>query len=442
MRKGKWERGQALVLIVLAIVGIFGFAALAVDAGRLFSERRRAQNAADAAALAAAFSKTYSGSNNPDQAVLNSLSQNGYTSDTNLAVDASLPEDVQYFNPPNRAPYNDPSSAEYADRDNYFQVIIHKKVDQVFSQFIFPDVLNVQVEAISHIKPSGAVSGGNAMTAMGRDTCQGIRWDGGMLTEIEGGDIFSNSSGTGNGNCHSGIADGSSGIIRVATPNAVVLAGDWRNQAGAEVLPGVTPNAAPQVFDPINPPYCDNLPEGAIDTTNHIIQVGKHLNGVRLNGNDAWTMESGLHCFYGDFEVTNGKLTGNGVLIVMMPTLSGNSTSVKITGGDIKLYAPTDLKDLSGQQWNGMLFFMPYENGGALDIGGNSGSTYSGTFWAPGPNETDNTPKCDYGGKNESIGIQSSIMCYTIGISGNSNITIKYQEGQNYRPNPKISLNQ
>src|SRR5512133_1472468 len=49
------EKGQVLVFIILAIVAIFGFAALAVDFGRVFSERRRAQNAADAAAYAAAY---------------------------------------------------------------------------------------------------------------------------------------------------------------------------------------------------------------------------------------------------------------------------------------------------------------------------------------------------------------------------------------------------
>jgi uncharacterized membrane protein len=51
------EKGQALVLIVLAIVGLLGFAALALDGGMLLSERRRAQNAADAGVLAAALAK-------------------------------------------------------------------------------------------------------------------------------------------------------------------------------------------------------------------------------------------------------------------------------------------------------------------------------------------------------------------------------------------------
>jgi len=48
------ERGQVLVLVVLAVIVIFAFAGLAFDIGRFYAEKRFLQNAADAAALAAA----------------------------------------------------------------------------------------------------------------------------------------------------------------------------------------------------------------------------------------------------------------------------------------------------------------------------------------------------------------------------------------------------
>ncbi len=48
------DAGQVLVLFALAITVILGFAGLAFDVGRFYSERRFLQNAADAAALAAA----------------------------------------------------------------------------------------------------------------------------------------------------------------------------------------------------------------------------------------------------------------------------------------------------------------------------------------------------------------------------------------------------
>src|SRR3990172_587965 len=52
--KRRGERGQALILFVLALAVLLGFVALAIDVGLAFQERRNAQNGADAAALAAA----------------------------------------------------------------------------------------------------------------------------------------------------------------------------------------------------------------------------------------------------------------------------------------------------------------------------------------------------------------------------------------------------
>ena len=57
MRKGtggEAERGQAMVLFALAAVGLLVMVGLAIDGGTVFLERRRMQNAADAAALAGA----------------------------------------------------------------------------------------------------------------------------------------------------------------------------------------------------------------------------------------------------------------------------------------------------------------------------------------------------------------------------------------------------
>src|SRR5437764_3565721 len=51
----KFERGQALPLLALALIALAGFAALALDGGNLWTEQRRAQAAADNAVMAAAY---------------------------------------------------------------------------------------------------------------------------------------------------------------------------------------------------------------------------------------------------------------------------------------------------------------------------------------------------------------------------------------------------
>ena len=62
------ERGQALILIAFAMVGLVAMVGLAIDGSAKFSDRRHAQNAADTAAMAAALAKV--------DAIANSLSNN------------------------------------------------------------------------------------------------------------------------------------------------------------------------------------------------------------------------------------------------------------------------------------------------------------------------------------------------------------------------------
>src|SRR5215207_1455405 len=72
------ERGQALVMIALAVVGLFGFSALAIDGSRVFSDRRNAQNAADTAALSAALTKIRGAGNDYVIAATERAASNGY----------------------------------------------------------------------------------------------------------------------------------------------------------------------------------------------------------------------------------------------------------------------------------------------------------------------------------------------------------------------------
>mgnify|MGYP001086580226 CR=1 FL=1 len=46
------ERGQAVFIMVFVLVGLLAMLGLAIDGGTVFLERRRMQNAGDAAALA------------------------------------------------------------------------------------------------------------------------------------------------------------------------------------------------------------------------------------------------------------------------------------------------------------------------------------------------------------------------------------------------------
>ena len=62
------ERGAVLVHVAVAMLGFLGFSALVIDYGIMWSSRRQAQNAADAAALAAAISMAFDAPGDYDRA--------------------------------------------------------------------------------------------------------------------------------------------------------------------------------------------------------------------------------------------------------------------------------------------------------------------------------------------------------------------------------------
>src|SRR6185436_4464378 len=92
------ERGQALIVIALAAIGLVAITGLAIDGSAKFSDRRHAQNAADTAALAGAYALANA---DPywDLAALNRALDNGY--------DDNPLDEVEVYNPPDSGIYAD-----------------------------------------------------------------------------------------------------------------------------------------------------------------------------------------------------------------------------------------------------------------------------------------------------------------------------------------------
>ncbi|HEU0295248.1 MAG TPA: pilus assembly protein TadG-related protein, partial [Anaerolineales bacterium] len=92
MKSIKSQRGQALIVIALAAVVLFGFAALAIDSSRVYSDKRHAQNAADTSALAAALAKIRK--QDYAAAALSRAANNGYANDADSTVTVNLCSDT------------------------------------------------------------------------------------------------------------------------------------------------------------------------------------------------------------------------------------------------------------------------------------------------------------------------------------------------------------
>ena len=176
------ERGQSIVLLMLVVVGILAFAALSVDGGIIYSQRRQSQIAADSAAFTAALAIAedldYVAAAR-SQAAANGIIHNG--SDPNVEV----------FRPP--------VDGEYAGNNQYIQVRITSSVNPVFSHTIFNGSLVNTTEAVVRVVKGtdGPLFGGNAIVALSTDASPAIKVNGSAEVLVTNGGVFSNSSASG-----------------------------------------------------------------------------------------------------------------------------------------------------------------------------------------------------------------------------------------------------
>ena len=416
------EKGQALILIILAIVVIFGFAALAVDGGRIYSERRRAQAAADSAALGAAYEAASGKKHSTARAKALLLAEyNGFQNTTGpdgLPVkDADVL--VEYNNPPVSGPYKGDIL--------YHQVLITERVDPIFSQLLYGGETEIVVEAVSYSTAdcTDCFSAGNAIHAMNATEPSALEFDGSVSVNVINGSIFSNSKAS-----DSGRKNGGSGIISVQNGKISVVGG-WKGDVNPEKVSPKPIEGVASLSVPNAPvPDCGNsVPLGS--QSGSTLYPGRFPTGIKLNGNNDYIMKPGMYCIEGGFTV-NGNVTveGEGVFIAMMSGELYLNGSAKVT-----LTYANDLKDGKGNQWGGMLIYAPYGNKAGVKLDGGNETVYRGTIYVP-------DAECSLGGNSASYGFHAKILCDTVKIHGSTIVVIDYDPTYNWHFPPMVELKQ
>jgi putative adhesin/putative Flp pilus-assembly TadE/G-like protein len=382
------ERGQALVMIALAAIGLFAFAALAIDGSAIFSDRRHAQNAADTSALAAALAKTR---NDPswEPIALTRAASNGYD-------DNGVTNDVFIYNPPISGPYT--------GNDEYIQVRIRSDVKLFFARIVGWQKFTNHVEAVARATPSDydQMFWGNAVVGLAPHDCQAVKYQGNADSTITGGGIFVMSD------CPDAAFFNRSAAAQLTAPSLCAVGGiDYRE--GALDVPSIETGCSPppRIAEP-NPPCVGNAQKSG-----NVLSPGNWTGHFPPNGVD--TLQSGIYCVDGDFRLNGGEsLTGYGVVIRM------NSGVVTWNGGaEVHLEAP-----LEGA-YSGLLLYMPSAtNCSTITLNGNSDSTIVGTILAP-------CAHVEVAGTGDS-GIEGQIVGYTVDLSGTSENSIHYEDTQNY----------
>ena len=197
------ERGQALVIIALAIVGLVGITGLAIDGSAILADRRHAQNAADTAALAGALAKIKpqtdaGGTVIPWKLVAQDRAEsNGYTNNLVTSTVEVYTCDETSIGADCPAPYSGDKAKDYV------QVVITSHVNTLFARVLgIPTLTNrVQALALAHEDGSGPLGNGEAIVSYA-PTCENpvnFTVSGGPILTVTGGGLFVNNSEAGCG---------------------------------------------------------------------------------------------------------------------------------------------------------------------------------------------------------------------------------------------------
>jgi len=428
------EKGQALILITLVAIGLFGFAALAIDGSMAFSDKRHAQNAADTSALTAALAKIrgQNWATTVDTARARAAS-NGYNND---GITNSV--DVYLCNDANATCTALPAGAK---PEEYIQVKITSHVRTYFARVIGRDEVTNWVNAVTRAVPGYRTSafGGNALVALNTDACPAFDYGGGATTTVTGSGIFVNSrcDGTPPYNASNQALNSSSNNTVLTVP-CYNIVGDKTVRASSLITTGEcasrTKNSTAFIPNPQSVYKKTNIPCGTSNGTFDATTLNPgNYSGAFPPGSQT-TMKPGIYCIKAGnqgFSLSgNQTLTGDHVLIYMI------TGDINWTSGGIQLSA---MQGVSAD-YDGLLLYLAEGNCSNVSITGNGTSRYVGTVLAPC-----SLVKLAGGSDTGNVNIlENQIIADKIQLTGSNSLNINYNAKQQWQPPvpPAIEMNQ
>ena len=453
------ERGQALIIITLAAIGLVAIVGLAIDGSAKYSDRRHAQNAADAASLAGSLALVNPSTEaNWENIARNRAGDNGYTGDlvnnqvwvykcnlsktdvkrsaawTNYAVDCG----------------------PYEGKVDYVQVVIKSQVNTYFARILGIAKTQNVVNAVTYWAPRGKNYDGNLIVALNPNACSGGGADGNItlgtsgggagVINLTGGGAYVNSSAPGCGMNLTGcptvnIVDGELGSAGTGNINLSSSSGTC---SSSFVGPTPTYNNDPYPFPPempAEPEECDPSNAGTFSsnsaTQTTTMNPGRYnefppKSGGGVTVYDNVHMNPGIYCVNDMVKVTDQHLvlTGHDVTIFIR---AGYAFSLQ--GGSIQIDAP-DTGDYAGYLIIVDATIVGTEFTGSPEncvIDGNSANSFTGTIFAPYCNLTIN-------GTSDPTSYSAQIIAYTVKLNGNAAVNLTYNEGENAKSYPKVGL--
>lgn len=413
-RPNKKEQGQVLVLLTFGMITLLGFTALAIDLGRLYSEKRTIQGVADSSSLTGAlYIGQYEGTvtSAVEQTAINTAegraASNGYTQNVTVTVDKISP----------------------------FYIVtteIESTIPPTIAQLVYNGPLSVKVKSVARVYRVTEFAFGNALYAMSNDKNRAIEFSGNGFSVVTGTGIYSNSSASDSiifiGGSDSTFSDPMTAAGGITVQNNAEVSNETDGTTFTDFLDGA--DALGAMYVPT--PTCAGLPLGVKKTTGpHEITYspGIYSDIKGTNGATTYIFEKGFYCIEGSLTTLNGTFIGDQVSFYVK---NGNVN----LGGNVDFRAPRDgtVVDGGGQNWNGMLLHIA---NGVLTINGNADSYYEGTIYVPNDAQS---PACKLNGESSSDGYNVQLVCDTIQVNGTGDLVIHFDDSVSYIPPVEIDL--
>jgi len=378
MKLYKDQSGQTLV-VVAAFMGLLalGFLAIAIDTGTLFRQKRMAQAAADAAAVAAA-AEVVSGNSGNEQTVANAVAKlNGF--DTTLAANPAI------------VTLSTPTSGNFVG-SAYVKVTVSRPIKTFFLAAFSPSKSTMVVAASA----TAGGQGSKTCVCLEGGTGQTLNMSNGAKLTASGCGVVSNSSSSN----AIGIVGGSTlsgqslGTVSSSWNNASNINNGGSISSSMLVVQGIVSSCAP-VMPPV-PTYSacvadpggssDSFTAGPSDPSGVIcyksLTVGANGSLSTLNPGIYVIKSGNLHFESGSGGVSN--LGGNGVFFYLL----GNSTLIIDNGANVNLVAGGNTTSTSATSptvgvYNGILVYQASGNSTTMSVQGGSTAYMNGAIYAP-----------------------------------------------------------
>jgi hypothetical protein len=378
-----------MVLFALFSFIIVGALALALDVGYLLSERRAAQNAADAAALAGGVA-------------LISGESRGSAASTALAYAAM--NDVDLIG-------SDAAlltvNVTGTSRDGRVEVDLETPVQRFFLGAIYTGEWKVGAHAVSEVNDTR--DGEYALIALEEP---GMYVNGNMTIDVIGGSAMSNGDVARSGGVNAFTVDGMIDAAGFVDPN-----GNWDAPLGFN-------GKRPQIDNPFagvaapNPLYLDEIEDEPDCDDNCTLQPGYYHDLGRITIKKTAELEPGVYYFDGTsiyLQNTNARIEGDDVMLYFDGPAS--STYFDPKNGEVHLTSSAISPYEGGQ--NRMLLWIA--NCSEFDSQGNGEFYLEGIFNAPCSDVT-------LHGNPDGTTVYGQVVVGTLDMRGTSDLVVRYMD--------------